>query len=158
MYISSATTFNFLFKVFSLRFHFETCNKKAKSCWTLTGQCSIFVRFCPSEHLFLLLNPHGGFPIPCFSWNSPAVAWAALFSFFHKTCLILTMFRPSWHQRPLRSSFAPMTRGTSHLVLPHRGTVHRGGHQIIKAQVRQCSGQPAQASPSGHFRNSRCLQ
>jgi hypothetical protein len=73
VYISSTTTFLFLFKVFSLRFNFEICNKKAESCWTLTwsGQCSIFVRFCPSEHLFLLLNPRVGFPVPCFFLEFP---------------------------------------------------------------------------------------
>jgi hypothetical protein len=41
---------------------------------------------------------------------------------------------------------------------PYRGPVRSGRDQIPKAQVSQCSSQPAQASPSGHSRHAGCLQ
>ncbi len=41
--------------------------------------------------------------------------------------------------------------GTSYLVPTHRSPVHSCGHQIAKTQIRQCSPQPAQASPPGHL-------
>jgi hypothetical protein len=76
--------------------------------------------------------------------------------FSHKTCLILTMLRPSRQQRPLRSNFAPTWGGTSHLVPPHRCAVRRG----IKSQkLRYAMLWPAcPSNPSGHFGHSRCLQ
>jgi hypothetical protein len=36
-------------------------------------------------------------------------------------------------------------------VPPHQGPDCHGGYQITKIKVCQCPGQPAQASPSGHF-------
>ncbi len=48
--------------------------------------------------------------------------------------------------------------GTGDLVPPHRGAVRSGGYQIIKAQICQCSCQPAQASPLGHSGQGRCMQ
>ncbi len=48
--------------------------------------------------------------------------------------------------------------GTSYLVPPPQGTVCRGRNLVAQAQVSQCFGQSAQASPLGHFRHSGCLQ
>ncbi len=44
------------------------------------------------------------------------------------------------------------------MVPTHRSPVRSCGHQIAKTQIRQCSPQPAQASPPGHFRHPGCLQ
>ncbi len=65
--------FFFFSKFFHIGFTSRPVTKKQKSCWTQTrsGQHSIFIHFCPSEHLFLLLNPHGGFPVPFFFLEFP---------------------------------------------------------------------------------------
>ncbi len=142
----------FFFYVFSNRFHFETCNKKAKSCCTRiqSGQHSIF---------FLHFSQWTFVPVVEFTWWLPRSLFfpgiplplpeLPLLLFFRKTCFILTMFRPSRRHWPLRSSFALWWGGTSHLVPPHLGTVCRSGQQIAKAQVRHCSSKPAQACPLG---------
>ncbi len=44
------------------------------------------------------------------------------------------------------------------MVPSHRGPVRSCGHQIAKTQIRQCSPQPAQASPPGHPGHPGCLQ
>jgi hypothetical protein len=58
-----------------------------------------FVPFC----LALMVAPR--------SWVLPGIplqlSGLPFLLFFHKTCLTLTMLRPSRRQRPLRSSFAP---------------------------------------------------
>jgi hypothetical protein len=38
------------------------------------------------------------------------------------------------------------------------GSVCSGRDQILKTQIRQCFSQPAQASPSGHFGHTWCVQ
>ncbi len=161
MYISTVTTF-FLFNVFfSHRFIFETCNQKQKTLLNTDAVRVVlhFCLFCPCEHLFLFVEFSRWHPCSLFLPGIPLqLPGLPLLSFCHKTCLILTMFRLSRQQRPLRSSFAPTLRrnqpfGSASLrrSWPWRASNH-------KAQVRQCSSQPAQASPSGHFRHGQCLQ
>ncbi len=138
---------------FSHRFHFETCNKKAKSCWTRTwsGQQSIFVRFFPVHicSCCWILTVVSTFLVS--SWNSSAVAWAApSFVLLQSMC----------HSDNFQTAVAAATSQAKLCTYNEEetGTVRRGGQQIAKAQICQGSGQPAQASPPRHFRHSQCLQ
>ncbi len=60
--------FFFFSKFFHVGFISRPVTKKQKILLdTDTVRAALhFCSFCPSEHLFLLLNPHSGFPVPCF--------------------------------------------------------------------------------------------
>ncbi len=147
------------------RFHFEICNSTIKFCWAQTRLVQrsffiLFALFCVpfvfslcwvfSQWLFWSFILLGN--------NSLQLLGLPPLLIFLKTCLKLTMVRSSRRQRPLRSSFAPMMRrkqlsGSVSLrpsLLRRESNGKNSGTPML--------GQSAQASPSGNFRHSWCLQ
>ncbi len=106
-----------------------------------------------------LLSFHGGFPVPRFFLGKfPCSCLGCPFFCFLTERVSLWLCSDHCCGSDLSGQALPLRwGGTSHLVPPHRGAVCHGRHQITNTQVCECFGQPAQASPLGHFRHSRCL-
>ncbi len=132
----------FFFKVFSHRFHFEPCNKKSKNFF---GQGMVRAALIFSQWTFVpVVESSQWLPrslfLPGISLQLPGLP---LLLFFCKH-VSFWQFSDCRSGSDLSGQVLPLKwGGTSHLVPPHRGAVRRGGHQTAKAQVRQCSGQPA---------------